>query len=345
VITAAVCLSSILVTFCTWHTAWPPPTAAAALFLLQTLAHNSAAELRIGGQRWILSLDGAACCLCLYFLPGAWVPLVVAAGVLVSELFIRRPLQKLIFNVATLASAAACGVGIFNLFPHDQIGVWPALLSAAVVYSIFSQVAVSFVVGAVRNVPWHSIFRDGAPVAALTIAGDWAISSVVILLARYSPVTLALVPPVVLCLIAVYRHSMRTKVESALWENLDQVDLAGAQLDESEVIGKATSAARDLFHADTAELIFDAPDDEAAPGIVVEPVPGPDGQLGVLRMTLDGTAELTNVERRVLVRFAHGIGSAVINARLHGETRELAERNAYQATHDDLTGLANRPAR
>jgi diguanylate cyclase (GGDEF)-like protein len=119
--------------------------------------------------------------------------------------------------------------------------------------------------------------------------------------------------------------------------------LAGAQLDESEVIGKATSAARDLFRAETAELIFDTNDDEAAPGIVVEPVPGPDGQLGVLRMTLDGTAELTNVERRVLVRFAHGIGSAVINARLHGETRELAERNAYQATHDDLTGLANRP--
>jgi len=132
-------------------------------------------------------------------------------------------------------------------------------------------------------------------------------------------------------------------VEGELWQRLDNVDLAGAQLDEREVITKATSAARDLFRAETAELIFDTNDDEAAPGIVVEPVPGPDGQLGVLRMTLDGTAELTNVERRVLVRFAHGIGSAVINARLHGETRELAERNAYQATHDDLTGLANRP--
>ena len=64
-----------------------------------------------------------------------------------------------------------------------------------------------------------------------------------------------------------------------LWENLDQVDLAGAQLDESEVIGKATAAARDLFRAETAELIFDATDDEAAPGIVVEPVPGPTANL------------------------------------------------------------------
>ena len=155
--------------------------------------------------------------------------------------------------------------------------------------------------------------------------------------------TLALTPPVVVCLVAAYRHSLRSRVEGELWQRLDQVDLAGAQLNESEVIAKAMAAARDLFRAETAELIFDSTDDEAAPGIVVEPVPGPDGQLGVLRMTLDGTAELTDVERRVLVRFAHGVGSAVINARLHGETRELAERNAYQATHDDLTGLANRP--
>ena len=156
--------------------------------------------------------------------------------------------------------------------------------------------------------------------------------------------TLALIPPVVICLVAVYRHSVRTKVESALWQKLDETDLSGAQLDEAEVIAMATAAACELFRADKAELIFEEDPEEASLGLVIEPVPGPDGHLGTLRMTLDGTAELTDVERRVLVRFAHGIGSALINARLHGETIALAERNAYQATHDDLTGLANRPA-
>jgi diguanylate cyclase (GGDEF)-like protein len=323
---------------------WPGWAAGSAAIAIASLSNARAATLRVGGQQWHLSWSEAAVVLILVLVPTDWAVVFVGLGAGITELYERRPLQKLLFNCSLAVVAIFVARSIYAFFGDAQLGrELVGLGVAATIYCFIGQAAISLIMATVRRSSWLRFFVAGLPMSGLVLPGNLLLAFAVILLARYSPLTLALTPLVIICLVAVYRHSVRTKVESALWQKLDEVDLAGAQLDETEVVTKATSAARDLFRAETAELVFDPAIDESAPGIVVEPVPGPDGQLGILRMTLDGTAELTGVERRVLIRFAHGIGSAVINARLHGETRELAERNAYQATHDDLTGLANRP--
>ncbi|MDX6198676.1 MAG: hypothetical protein QOJ79_1827 [Actinomycetota bacterium] len=72
------------------------------------------------------------------------------------------------------------------------------------------------------------------------------------------------------------------------------------------------------------------------------PLEGPKGRVGSLRLIFDGPVKLNARERHVLRTYAHAVSTTVLNAGLYDDVRAEALRHAYEASHDPLTGLANR---
>ncbi|MGB8650178.1 MAG: EAL domain-containing protein [Mycobacteriales bacterium] len=75
---------------------------------------------------------------------------------------------------------------------------------------------------------------------------------------------------------------------------------------------------------------------------LVAPLEGPTGRLGVLQLGFGGPVRLTGRERQVLSTYAHAVSTSLLNVALYDEVRAEAARQAYEASHDPLTGLANR---
>jgi diguanylate cyclase (GGDEF)-like protein len=66
------------------------------------------------------------------------------------------------------------------------------------------------------------------------------------------------------------------------------------------------------------------------------------GTLGELRLRFAGKVRLTEREQYALHTFAAALGTALRNAYAYAQSQRTAARNAHDAAHDPLTGLANR---
>ena len=69
---------------------------------------------------------------------------------------------------------------------------------------------------------------------------------------------------------------------------------------------------------------------------------GPQGTLGTLRLHFNGPVTLSDREHQVLGTFTHAVATTLLNVALHEDVRAEAAKQAHYATHDPLTGLANR---
>ena len=81
---------------------------------------------------------------------------------------------------------------------------------------------------------------------------------------------------------------------------------------------------------------------QAVANCLVAPLEGPRGRVGVLRLLFGGPVTLSSRERQVLSTFGHAVGTTLVNAELYEDVRAEASRQAHAASHDALTGLANR---
>ena len=75
---------------------------------------------------------------------------------------------------------------------------------------------------------------------------------------------------------------------------------------------------------------------------LLSPLEGPQGPLGTLRLHFNGPVSLSNREHQVLATFTHAVATTLLNVALHEDVRAEAVKQAHYATHDPLTGLANR---
>lgn len=66
--------------------------------------------------------------------------------------------------------------------------------------------------------------------------------------------------------------------------------------------------------------------------------------LGVLNLNARGTAEFSEFDLRAVRLFAEQAATAIGKARLYAQSQKLAQDLEHAATHDPLTGLANRAA-
>ncbi|MCU1593488.1 MAG: diguanylate cyclase/phosphodiesterase with sensor [Frankiales bacterium] len=69
---------------------------------------------------------------------------------------------------------------------------------------------------------------------------------------------------------------------------------------------------------------------------------GPEGPVGTLRLHFDGPVALSEREHQVLGTFTHAVATTLLNVALHEDVRAEAVKQAHYASHDSLTGLANR---
>jgi diguanylate cyclase (GGDEF)-like protein len=66
--------------------------------------------------------------------------------------------------------------------------------------------------------------------------------------------------------------------------------------------------------------------------------------LGVLNLSAEGVAEFSEYDLRAVSLFAEQAAAAISKARLYAQSQQQAQELAHAATHDSLTGLANRAA-
>jgi diguanylate cyclase (GGDEF)-like protein len=281
-----------------------------------------------------------------------------AAAFAVVQLSATRPL-----SVLTLRDAAA-------------------LVLATLAFSACSNVATSVAVAVAQRVPVGSVIREGLRMSGLVWAGNVVVGGGVLVLLDRSPATLASLPLVLAAVFLAYRGFLSARQERDMWQQLEVATRELNQLEESDIAEAALRRAQQLFRVETGELTLaggsrrpprvyvlcaggnivcrpgpgrrtavgttaNVAMEEGRGGVpfvtdVVAPLTGPKGEIGSLRLTFGGAVRFSARERHVLRTFAHAVATTVLNAALYDDVRAEAARQAHEASHDPLTGLANR---
>jgi diguanylate cyclase (GGDEF)-like protein len=257
----------------------------------------------------------------------------------------------------------------------------PGLVAGAMVFHLWNALAVSGAVARAQGVGTLSFFAKGAATRTLIGASNIVVGLLVVVAGSMDSRSMLLTPPVLLTLYMLYRAYLRAMQERDVWRQLEAATRELNLLDEAEVAAAALRRARQLFRADTVELALvrpgggsrtylvdaddgvrvedsDSPattgrsmtyqvmdDDDGDHGVMtclVSPLDGPRGRLGVLRLVFGGPVKLSRREQQVLSTYSHSISTTILNVALYEDVRADAARKAHEASHDHLTGLANR---
>lgn len=200
----------------------------------------------------------------------------------------------------------------------------------------------------------------------MTLAGNLALAVGVLVLARYQPAAVVVLPVAVLCAHQGYVGRLRGHQErEAGQRHAAAVGRLTADLDEQGVVRRSAEGACRLASADAVDVELPGPDPSVpavlhrhhrqgepwtgdpahAPALPAQlvttiPIPVSDGRAaGQLRVWLASSASdirLGSGEEAALLSLATHTGAAVSNARMHAH-------QTYFATHDRLTRLPARP--
>lgn len=284
-------------------------------------------------------------------------------------------------TMAVGAALAGTVVHVFGGRPVVPVS-WSGLLVLLVATAVFLVATTSLVAAALaladRVSPAAFVRRVGA--RWLLPASGVACGLLAVLLRVPSFHYLALVPPVLWLLYEVYRDRRRVGLERRSWQAFAAATHDLNRLDAPAVIESAVRSALRLFAPDSVEIALlhaglptqvhigrpDGQDirvtgrrdelprrgEDPPPGRASEPeltadeytrVLTVDGErIGRLRLEFGSPGQLGEREQLRLSAFADALGAALHNATAHGRLREMADKKAYEADHDPLTGLANR---
>jgi diguanylate cyclase (GGDEF)-like protein len=116
-------------------------------------------------------------------------------------------------------------------------------------------------------------------------------------------------------------------------------------LDGDELICRGlTSATLSLNESGTTTILERPPAGSKRQPITIlaTRLDGPDEALGYLRLAFNGHIQLNKREQQVLTTFAHAVAATLLNVAMHDSVQAEALKHAHEASHDYLTGLANR---
>ncbi|MGC1215453.1 MAG: bifunctional diguanylate cyclase/phosphodiesterase, partial [Micromonospora sp.] len=324
------------------------------------------ARVRIRSTTHSISWNETALVLALAIAPAPWVVLCVAVGVTLASL--QLPPIKLAFGVGKNVLIAAGAGAVFSAvgwteFPRDPAEIVAPLALVYVVAALLDELLAIPVIALASGNRILQHFRSNLDLRIAGYAVRFGVAISTLLILRADPRLLLAVPPLVLSLHLAYSTRIRTRTEQQAWQRLAQATDALNVVDLDQVLTTAITQAAELFSADeveielrnagrtvrgsTAGLTYDG--DASQPskvGVTVIPTPllGHDAtvDLGVLRLRFAGPVQLSERERYTLRTFASALCTAVRNAQAYAELARIAEEHAHAATHDSLTGLANR---
>jgi diguanylate cyclase (GGDEF)-like protein len=337
-----------------------------------TIAGRIMLHVRIGSSRHTQSLTDTAIMLGLMILPWPWLVLSVASGVTVAKILARVTPKRVVFNASKdvitvgLATFAGWLLGLETPF-HPTLHRIPALIVVAVVILVTDEALAIPVVALanrhrirdvfVRN--WH--IRIGGSLVRLMMA----ISAGYFL--RFDLHMAVATPLLVAGLHVAYANRVQQRADNLAWQRLARIADALGAADEYAVRRAAVLGAAELFSCDEVDLEIVVPGagprllrgnataityagpPEDAPqsrGMVVRAVLDSHDAAatspGELRLRFNSTVTFTERELYTLRALAAALGTAVRKASAVTEAARMATHQAHAATHDELTGLANR---
>jgi diguanylate cyclase (GGDEF)-like protein len=336
---------------------WPAWWRLAITVILLVICETPLLSVRLGHQQEEYTFSGAPLIIGLVLLPGPWLILAEAACVLGVGIVRRRGLVKASFNAASVVTATSAAILVMFAFGYQWNGDFtmssvPALIAAATVSAIVIEVTVALVISASQHVPVSQVLLPPLSLRVLNLVGNTFLGLMIVILARYNPITLAVLPPVLVALALLYRTSLRSSQERDAWQRLNAASDALAALPPADLEAAIVFHVEQLFRPDRALLQVDPPSERSAHvtgrtrlrsrvDIDLEGS-GADVPVGTLTLLWDVPVRWSRRDHQVLEAFAHTAASRMSTARLRAQADEFAARMAHEATHDPLTGLPNR---
>ncbi|MFI7574420.1 putative bifunctional diguanylate cyclase/phosphodiesterase [Micromonospora sp. NPDC049497] len=339
------------------------------LTFLVTVAAKVNVRIRIRATTHGVSWTEVAFMIGLAVAPVPLAILATALGMGIARALVRLAPLKLAFGVAKDSLLAATAGLILIMadwrWGSDEpfIDLVPALLAAYLAAVLLDEVLTIPVIALATRTRARDLFREHYDLRLASVAARFLVIVSTLVILRSNPSFLVVVPPLVLSLHLAYSNRVRNRSERDAWQRLARTTDALNVVDLDTVLTTAVTQAAELFSADEVEIelhhggrtvrggaggiTHDGPagDPGTVDGTVLDtPLEGHDrtADVGVLRLRFRGPVQLSEREQYTLRTFASALCTAVRNAQAYAELARVAAEHAYAATHDALTGLANR---
>lgn len=344
---------------------------------LVAVASGCTVPIRIRTPQGI-SPTSAAVLVSVAVLPVHWVVVCTAVGVAVGRSVARSAPVKVAFatakeSIGALAAAAAATwaglapvLGGTSHLTRSWTVTVVSLCVAALAYAAVDETLPVPVVALADRTSWQRVVRRGARMRAGVKVATLLLALATVVVVAVDARLLVATPLAVLLLHSSFRRRLHLAEERSAWRQLAETTDALNNVDLDAVLRTASSGAARLFSARIVEIEFqhgpqrrlvrgdehglryDGPVDHAGPGVGGDLVTVPLGATGdaeqaagALRLALAG-AGLSDRERYTLRTFGAALTTAIRNAIAYAQVIDLASRHEHDATHDPLTGLANR---
>jgi diguanylate cyclase (GGDEF)-like protein len=302
----------------------------------------------------------------------AWVILCTAVAITISKLTARTPPTKAVYGVAKevlVACTAGAVFAVTHVHPHpNSPDLRPGILAlAAVAMWIVDETLIVPVLALADRRSITEVLREQWDMRVVGVGARYAVTMLVVaILATVENFRLLLVvAPVVLCIHLWQITQIRSRQEREFWQKLAQSTDELNVVELRAVLHSAVVRAAGLFPADEVEIeiTLDGRDRlvrGTKNGVTFDGSrcatpsrPGPlfsvalagydrSDPIGELRLRLSTSMTLKEIEENKLKTFASALYTAIRNATAYAELVRISAENAHAATHDPLTGLANR---
>ena len=346
------------------------------------LSERALLHVRFGGQQYSFTWGEACLLLGFVLATPAWFVVLAGPLVLMVHLSAGRSLMKAGFNAACFVVAGAAAGLLLQVLGRAPYGLGTvregvALVLATCLFSLVSAVLTAAAVAASSGGSLPAVLLGSGRMSVVVWAGNVSGAGGVLALAERGTVVLWVLPPLLGLVGLGYRAYLSATTEREAWQQLEASTRELNRLDEHEIALAALTRARLMFRTHDVSLVLDAHGELAARAYVLDqagrlvrcagpversrygatllsdaghakvrgveaPLLGPTGSLGSLELAFNAPVSLSARERQVLSTFSHAVATTLLNAYLYEDMRAEAARQAHQASHDPLTGLANR---
>ncbi|MFI7435259.1 EAL domain-containing protein [Micromonospora haikouensis] len=340
----------------------------AALVSLVAIGVTVKVRVRIRATNHDIAWTETAILIGLAVAPTPMVVLATSLGIAITTWLDRKTTLKTLFGIGKNTLVAAVAGTVLHasgwrtgddLLVHLVLPLSVAYLAAVVLDELVTLPVIAMATGE----RLRDLFRDDWGLRAATAAARLLVIVGTVFILQADSRLLLAVPPLVLSLHLLYSNRVRTRTEQQAWQRLARTTDALNVVDLDKVLTTAVTQAAELFSADEVEislrgtgrtvrgsagtLTYDGP---TGPGgttegsVISARLEGHDRtvDVGTLRLRFRGPVRFSEREQYTLRTFTSALCTAVRNAQAYAELARVADEHAYAATHDTLTGLANR---
>lgn len=352
----------------------PPRTVADAATLMTIIFMIAVgimvkARIRIRSTTHSITWNDVAIIVGVAVAPLPWALMCIVVGVAVASAIQRLPRIKSTFSIGKNVLVAAAAGWVLTLFgwPGESATFTDVLVPVTVAYvaaALVDEAATIPVIAIASRTKIRRRFVDNWDIRLSGAAVRLVVTIGTLFILQVDARFLLAVPPLVLSLHLAHSARINTRTEQRVWQRLARTTDALNVVDLDQVLTTAVAQAAELFSADEVEIelregdravrgdgsgiTYDGPvnenDDPATINMLTIPLEDHDQtvDVGVLRLRFREPVRLSEREQYTLRTFASALCTAVRNAQAYAELARVAAEHAYAATHDALTGLANR---